>query len=145
MTLEIALTHRCAEWSELLRRHAYDLMRLEVELQLGEIRLQASRPRRLGGPATSLHVVELWRPGEDPLELGPSPDGCYLHACSWHAQIGGAGSRVAERFDLDRSKPPVQMRHRHPYGQPNNIREPMTASTPAAWLLRLDTILSSLY
>jgi hypothetical protein len=92
-----------------------------------------------GPPPVILDIREDWAEGDDDLD-GPRLEtfGCHLVEASWHAQIDpGAGAFGAERFDVDRSKPPQLVIHRHPFGEPNDVRVPDNALAPRHWLDRV--------
>ncbi|HEV7941931.1 MAG TPA: hypothetical protein VGP17_03915 [Solirubrobacteraceae bacterium] len=145
MSISIALEHRFAQWCGTLIQHGYTLKDSYVNVSGGSLWICAVRPVLHGGPPTTIYVWEVWLVGIDPDGLMPALDGCHLHHCSWHAQIGGSGAIDAERLDVDRSKPAGLRRHRHPHGQPNAKRERTTISTPGAWLVHVETIVSTLY
>jgi len=68
-----------------------------------------------------------------------------LEACSWHAQVGkSTGELGTERLDVvpveDETHPRV---HHHPYGQPNDVREPTGMAVPEGWLNQLNRILGN--
>lgn len=89
---------------------------------LSELRVRAVRPQHYGGPAAVIDVHELWVSGSDPDGLGLEHEGCHLLASSWHAQITATGDLGAERLDLDRAKTTALVIHRHPHGEPNEVR-----------------------
>lgn len=106
---------------------------------LGALGFIARRTLRLRGSAqeTTLTVEEIWWPGADPLDdRRLEREGCHLAVLSWHLQIGAeTGSAGAERLDVvllpDSAHPRI---HRHPYGQPNRVRQPTELPPPHAWL-----------
>lgn len=111
----------------------------------GSLHIRAARSALHGGPPTTIDIWEVWVLGIDLYAVMPALDGCHLHHCSWHAQIGGNTALHAERLDVDRSKPAPLVSHRHPHGQPNAVRQPTTMSTPGAWLECVELTVSSLY
>lgn len=145
MTVATALAHRVAQWCDLLDQHGYDLVYAEAILSVGALRICAKRRALHGGPAVTIYILEVLVAGFDPQRLAPIVDGFHIRRSSWHAQIGGPRDVDAERLDLDRSKPPHLVRHRHPHGHPNTRREPTTKSTPAAWLAHVETTAASFY
>lgn len=145
MSISIALTHRFAQWCETLIQHGYTLEDPYVNVSGTYLWIRSVRPVLYGGPPTTIDIGEIWIPGLDPHALVPTLDGCHLHNGSWNAQIGGGRAVNTERLDVDRAKPAMLMRHRHPHGQPNAKREPTTISTPGAWLALVETIVSTLY
>lgn len=137
------LRRRAAHWHTVLDLYAYELtVPDEIDSAGGRLRLRATRPASYGGPRTTIDVSETWMSGSDPQGLMPTVDGHHLRRASWHAQIGDEGATSAERLDIDRSKPAGLMRHRHPYGSPNNSREHATISAPEAWMLHVETVIS---
>jgi hypothetical protein len=109
----------------------------------GMVSFRAVRPRRPGdeGEAITLTVAELWHPGADPFgDRRLVYEGCFLSTLSWHIQVGeSTGPRGAERLDIvsdpDDRHPRI---HRHPYGRPNEVREPAELPPPDAWLYAVD-------
>lgn len=146
MTTLSFLLGRVARWWRILDLYAYELARSsEVHANESLLRLHAARPALLGGPRTRIDVREIWRPGRDPQALTPTVEGNHLQRASWHAQIGGRDTTNAERLDIDRTKPAELMRHRHPYGSSNDVRQATTISTPEAWLLQIETTVALHY
>jgi hypothetical protein len=145
MSISSALTHRAHQWCETLVKHGYLISALTVDVSGGSLHIRARRSSLYGGPRTTIDVSEVWAPGMDPCAVMPALDNCYLHRCSWHAQIDGPGAVNAERLDVERSKPAPLVRHRHPHGQLNAVRQATTMSTPGVWLAHVDTIVSTLY
>jgi hypothetical protein len=136
------LQRRAAHWHTVLHLYAYELAAPD-RLDPIELRLRAIRAASHDVPRATIDVHEIWRAGRDPYRLMPTVEGHHLLRASWHAQIGGDGAACAERFDVDRSKPPNLTRHRHPYGLQNNAREQTTIAVPEAWMLHVETIISS--
>ena len=69
-----------------------------------------------------------------------------MHGSSWNAQIDGERAEDAERLDVDRSKPRPLMIHRHPYAQPNEVREPAQhLAAPERWLQEVEEIVFQRY
>lgn len=147
MSLRTALTHRFAHWYEQLDMHGHLVNQTEdhINVQRGALEISATRAVEHGGPSVAIYISEIWVPGFDPCSLAPAPDGCHIDHSSWHAQIGGDDEAHAERIDIDRSKPRVLIRHRHPHGQPNAWREPTTINTPEAWMHHVEKLISTLY
>ena len=59
-----------------------------------------------------------------------------------HAPFDPAGGDVAaERLDLDRSKPRPLWLHRHPLGQPNEIKEPAENQSLFGWFHKLERLI----
>jgi hypothetical protein len=99
------------------------------------------------GETVSLTVIELWQAGGDPHgDRRLEHEGCSAAILSWHLQvIDEAGPRGAERLDVVETPDPTHPRiHRHPYGQPNETREPSDLPPPDAWLHRVDSSLGGL-
>lgn len=136
------LGRRVARWREAIGLYAYEPSALELDHIEGRLHLRAVRPTVYGSPAVIIVVRELWRPGRDRLRLAPTVDSHQLERAGWHAQIAHDGPTNAERFDIDRSKPIGAMRHRHPYGSPNEVREPTTIAVPEAWMLHVETVIA---
>lgn len=85
-----------------------------------------------------IDIVELWLSGADPDGLKLVMHGCHLFAAGWHAQIAQDESG-AERLDVDRAKSRRLMIHRHPFGRPNDVREPdAPLLAPEAWMVRVE-------
>lgn len=116
-----------------------------IEPQEGLLELRAIRAAAFGGPPITIDVRELWTFGRTAEQFAPIVEGHSLMLASWHAQIGGPGARNAERLDIDRSKEAGLVRHRHPYGMSNGVREASMISTPEAWILQVETVIGPLY
>jgi hypothetical protein len=143
MTLGTTLAQRAATWCMVLDNYGYELVLTpRVDLVVGVLSLRARRSMIYGGPATTIDALERWRHGRDPDAQAPTIDDHYLFRASWHAQIGGNDNAHAERLDIDRRKPSRLMRHRHPYGSPNAVREATLIATPAAWLAHVETVIA---
>jgi hypothetical protein len=85
-------------------------------------------------------------PGLDPDGLRVEAEGCHLQGSSWNAQVDGERPEDAERLDVDRSKPRRLIIHRHPYGQPNEVREPaQPLAAPERWLQEVEEIVFQRY
>jgi hypothetical protein len=129
-------------WGRVIDLHGYLVEPAgRAMTQLGELTLRARRPASYGDPNVLLDVRELWLPGSDPDGLGLEAEGCYLLGGSWNAQIDGERPEDAERLDVDRSKPRGLMIHNHPYGRPNQAREPAPRlAAPERWLQEVEEI-----
>lgn len=144
MTLLSTLTLRVATWCDVLDKQGYELLgREEAEMDgdVGRLRLRAQRPTIYGSPSTTVDIRETWTKEDDFHGLMPTLNGHYLLRASWHAQIGSGSFVEAERLDIDLSKPGELIRHRHPYGALNHVREPTTISTPGAWIVHVEHII----
>lgn len=139
MTAASVLDHRHVLWVERLFDHGYDSS-VPPAYPFDPMTTIAIRARRLeayGAPRVTIDVVEVWLPGDDP-ELGLESQGCFLLAASWHAQVG-SGAIGAERFEVDRFLHADQPMHRHPLGEPNEVRvdEPELLA-PEQWIQRVE-------
>jgi hypothetical protein len=143
MTLESVLRERVARWVDELDAYGYVLEPPgRVAVSLAEIAVAARRPTTYGGPAAKIEVHELWLPGADPDGLALEGHGCHLHMASWHAQILEGGATGAERLDVDRRKPRELMVHRHPFGEPNERREPAAPLiAPERWVEHVEALI----
>lgn len=93
------------------------------------------KPERL-----TLTVTETWEPGGEPLDdRRLESHGCWLVTASWHLQVGGPrGGRGSERLDVVPTPDADHARvHRHPYGQPNDVRLASELPPPHVWLSAL--------
>lgn len=139
---ECADTNSCA----VLDLHGWQLTApAQIDAGFGLFRLRGFRPVMYGGPTAAITVREIWRAGRDEQRIVSTVEGHHLERASWHAQIEGDGAICSERVDIDRTKAPWLMRHRHPYGEPNNVREVTTISTPEAYLNQVETDIGLLY
>jgi hypothetical protein len=147
MTVRSLLTHRTVHWIGVFELHGYLVERPErVAAQLGELSLRARRPAPYGEVSAVLDVYELWVAGPDPDGLRLEAEGCYLYGGSWNAQIGGARPEDAERLDVDRAKQRDLLIHRHPFGQPNEVREPARVlPAPERWVREIEEIVFRRY
>lgn len=147
MTIHSLLTNRVARWCRVIDLHGYLMEQpSRATMQLGEFALRARRPAPYGDPTVLLDVHELWLPRPDPDGLELEAEGCYMHGCSWNAQIDGERPEDAERLDVDRAKPRDLMIHRHPYAQPNEAREPARhLAAPERWLQEVEEIVFQRY
>jgi len=147
MTIHSLLTNRAARWGRVIDLHGYLVEQPDRAMtQLGECALRARRPDPYGDPAVLLDVHELWLPGPDPDGLELEAEGCYMQGSSWNAQIDGERAEDAERLDVDRSKPRRLTIHRHPYEQPNEVREPAQhLAAPECWLQEVEEIVFQRY
>lgn len=112
----------------------------------GSLSFSATRKALICGVEVTvkLDIDEVWREGPDlsgdrRLELHD----CHLEVCSWHAQVSrDSGAVGAERLDVvaveDAAHPRI---HRHPYGRPNDVREPTGMAVPDGWLNHLNRVL----
>ena len=154
MTLASVVRTRLAIW-----RQACDAWGLEINPPFTRVELEWMRPglvsfwafgRPVGArdeQAVTLSVVESWEPGPDPHgDRRVEAEGCHLAVLNWHLQVESvSGAPGAERLDVvpepDGSHPRV---HRHPYGSPNDVRQPSDLPPPGAWLYSVDQTLSGL-
>ena len=82
---------------------------------------------------------------EHPAVTTSARAGTHLEASSWHAQLG-PGEQGAERMDVDRRKPADLILHRHPFGSPNDEREPeRDMDAPEAWITHVEGLSANLY
>jgi hypothetical protein len=148
MTVASALADRYAMWHALLcEDYGYEETEpVRPPSSAYELALRAVRPAWPPVQAVVFDVRETWLPGADP-ELGLTLHGCFLATSAWHAQVlAGAGAEGAERLDVDRSKPPELWVHRHPLGQPNDIRVPAAPlKHPDAWVLHIEELVATHY
>lgn len=147
MTIHSLLTNRIVRWGRVVDLHGYLLEPVDRAMtQLGEIALRARRPALYGDPGVVLDIRELWLPRPDPDGLRLEAQGCHMQGGSWNAQIDGKRPEDAERLDVDRSKPRDLIVHRHPYGQPNKVREPAQRITsPERWFQEVEEIVFERY
>jgi hypothetical protein len=140
MTVRSLLTHRTVRWIGVFELHGYLVEQPKrVAAQLGELSLRARRPAPYGDVSAVLDVYELWVPGPD--GLGLEAEGCHLFGGSWNAQIGGARPEDAERLDVDRAKQRELLIHRHPFGQPNLVREQVPVlPAPERWVREIEEL-----
>ena len=118
---------------------------MTTSARAGTVGIRARRRPDLGGPEAIIEVVEKWTEGPDPDGLGLEQHGCHLEASSWHAQLG-PGEQGAERMDVDRRKPADLILHRHPFGSPNDEREPeRDMDAPEAWITHVEGLSANLY
>ncbi len=141
MTVRSLPTRRAALWVGVFELHGYLVeQRGRAEL-LGELSLRARRPAPHGEVSAVLDVHELWVPGPDPDGLRLEAEGCHLYGGSWNAQLGGGRPEDAERLDVDRTKPRELLLHRHPFGFPNGVREPVPVlPAPDRWVLEIEEL-----
>jgi len=111
----------------------------------GEVSFCASRDAVIDGRSVrvTLSVSEAWLPGDDPEgDHRLRAEGCHVPRLNWHLQVGAiAGDRGAERLDVGPEDDKHPRIHRHPYGQPNEIREPTELPPPDAWLHHANQVL----
>ena len=142
MTIHSLLTNRIVRWGRVIDLHGYLVEPADHAMGLfGEFALRARRPALYGDPSVLLDVRELWLPGPDPDGLRQEAEDCHLRGSSWNAQIDGERPEDAERLDVDRSKPRRLIIHRHPHGQPNEVREAARRlAAPERWLQEVEEI-----
>jgi hypothetical protein len=141
MTVRSLFVHRTALWVEVFELHGYLVEQRARAALLGELSLRARRPTLYGEVSAVLDVHELWVPGQDPDGLRLEAEGCCLYGGSWHAQLGGTRPEDAERLDVDRAKPRELLIHRHPFGQPNEVREHvLVLPAPERWVLEVEEL-----
>jgi hypothetical protein len=147
MTVHSLLTNRIVRWGRVVDLHGYLVEPPgHAMTQLGEFALRARRPALYGEPNVLLDIRELWLPGPDPDGLRLEAEGCYMQGSSWNAQIDGERPEDAERLDVDRSKPFDLTIHRHPYGRPNEVREPaQRMAAPERWVQEVEEIVFQHY
>jgi hypothetical protein len=146
MTVESVLRERAARWTDELDAYGYVLEPPGPAVtSLAEMAVAARRPTTYGGPPAKIEVHELWLQGDDPDGLGLEAHGCHLRMASWHAQILDEGATGAERFDVDRRKPPELFVHRHPLGELNERREPAAPlMAPERWIEHVEGLILDL-
>ena len=112
-----------------------------------ELVIVAVRPEYAEVRPVLFEVREAWAAGRDLHDLGLEDHGCFLVASSWHAQIGSAsGDLGAERLDVDRRKDRSHIVHRHPLGQPNQVRVPAASLRhPEAWVAHVEELIADYY
>jgi hypothetical protein len=142
----VLLTNRIVRWCRALDLHGYVVETpVRINARLEEVVLRSRRPAPYGDPTVLFDVRELWHPGKDPDELSLEAEGHYMQGASWNAQIDGNRPKNAERLDVDRSKSRSLIVHRHPYGQPNHVREPSRLLSPERWLQDIEEIVFECY
>jgi hypothetical protein len=148
-----ALSARLSVWQDAFDRLGYEPAQMEAEERTspgGDTRwlllAHAARSRTYGGVAASIDVREEWQ-AEAAAQRGlPSVGGWHLQQATYHAQVGGSDPSRAERIDVDPRGGPHPLIHRHPYGRPNDVREPLEGVPPPAQLLnRVEEIVISAY
>jgi hypothetical protein len=138
MTRESIIRERLATWTQQLQFFGYEIV--GCERARGAFFLRGLRPTSYGVPSVTIDISEAWARGADPDRSGLVGHGCYLEAASWHAQIA-EGDQGAERSDVDRSKGPRLIVHRHPFGEPNDTRTPLAGLIlPTEWIRDVETI-----
>jgi hypothetical protein len=132
---------RYARWANALWKHGYRVERhpkVGTSIGAGTVGLRGRRRSFPGVPSVVVDIVELWLSGADPDGLKLAMHGCHLFAAGWHAQIA-QNELGAERLDVDRAKSRRLMIHRHPFGRPNDVREPEALLfAPEAWMVRVE-------
>lgn len=130
-------------WHELLDRFGYAAVEPPgLARPPSQLRIRALRPADDAGPAAVIDILEEWATGGDPDGLGVEEDDCHLQAASWHAQIAQGGDVGAERIDLQRAKPRPLIIHRHPFGEPNEVRVPAAPLlVPARWVAHVERLI----
>ncbi len=148
MSLESALTDRYALWHQVL----CDLFGYEAATPTrpprtrNELAFRAVRPARGRIQPVGVDIRETWLPGADP-DLGITLHDCFLFSASWHAQVApDAGPTGAERLDVERDKPAELVVHRHPLGEPNDVRQPAAPLRhPQAWVTAVEEAIAAYY
>jgi hypothetical protein len=104
----------------------------------GEVSFQAFRTAEIDGETVlvSLTVAEAWVHGGDPDgDYRLDAEGCHVPRLSWHVQLGdGTGDLGAERLDVGPEDDLHPRIHRHPFREPNDVREAAELPPPDAWL-----------
>lgn len=143
VTVASVAAERFARWCAELDSYGYEIESSGgLAAAPGEVVVRAHRPTTYGGPTVLIDIRELWLAGQDPDGLGLSGRGCHLHVSAWHAQLTGQGAIGAERLDVDRRKAESLMVHRHPVGEPNDVRVsavPLVA--PERWLEEIELLI----
>lgn len=124
----------CAAWGFDEIQPPFDEFGL-AERAPGEVAFYANRDAIVEG--RSLRVsLEAWRPGDDPEgDHRLHAEGCHVSVLSWHLQVGAInGDRGAERLDIGPEDDTHPRIHRHPYGEPNDVRETAQLPPPEVWL-----------
>ncbi|HYB31730.1 MAG TPA: hypothetical protein VEF89_34430 [Solirubrobacteraceae bacterium] len=143
MTQASVVQHRSGLWVTEVQDWGYEIRTPpDAGVVEGQLVVAARRRAEFGLPEVEITIRELWLPGRDPDRLSPVLEGCYLHSHSWHAQFDPArGDVAAERLDLDRSKARSLWLHRHPLGQPNEVKDPVDNESLFDWLHRVERLL----
>lgn len=143
MTQASVVEHRGALWVAELQDWGYEIQGPTAGGAVeGDLAAAARRSKEFGLPHVEITIREVWLPGPDPAGVSPVVEGCHLHAHSWHAQFDPAGGEMAaERLDLDRSKPRHLWLHRHPLGQPNEVKEPVGNRSLFEWLHEVERLI----
>ncbi len=146
MTAASAASDRLTAWEAAFELYGYEPEEIR-DLTTGFEIVHATRPATHGDPTIVVDVDELWLPDPDPLQgsANRSYQAAFLSKGSAHAQIE-PGDIGADRIDVgDPSKPPSLTIHRHPFGQPNHVRVPLSAiPVPAQWVHELEEIAADL-
>ena len=151
MSLNSVVRERVARWCYELSLWAFTVDDEAPTIGPGQFTLRANRrviDLRPGAKSRSVVIAirEVWLPGEDPARLVAIEHGCFCAISAWHAQIHESrGAHGAFRLDVDRSKPAALRVHRHPLGEPNEIREAVDPPLPAleAWLEEVDLLIAT--
>lgn len=142
MTQSSVVQHRGGLWVTELQDWGYEIgTPHHADVVDGQLVLAARRRAEFGLPEVEISIRELWLPGPDPDRFSPVLEGCYLHSHSWHAQFDPARGDVAARLDLDRSKPRSVWLHRHPLGEPNELKEPVDNESLFDWLHHIEWLI----
>lgn len=148
MSVESALADRYSLWLQLLcEDFGYEAeASARPPRSRDELVIRAVRPGLYPAEPVSVEVRETWQMGPD-FELGIELHGCFLRAASWHAQIvADQGDEGSERLDVDRNKSSDLWVHRHPLGQPNDVRDPAAPlKHPDAWVKHLEDLVAEHY
>jgi hypothetical protein len=148
MSVESALADRYSLWRQLLCEDFGYQEQAPGRLprSRNEFVLRAVRPGFLPVEPVTVEIRETWRIGTDSW-LGIDLHGCFLLAASWHAQVvAGQGDEGSERLDVDRTKSQELWVHRHPLGEPNQIREPAAPlKHPDAWVQHVEELIAEHY
>lgn len=141
MSVESVLADRYVLWTEELYDWGYVIEEHPRPAAPNEILIRARRPELYGDPSVTIDIAEAWADGADPDGLRITSSGCFLVGSSWHAQFPPAGAVGAERFDVDRTKLASLIVHRHPLGQPNEVREGARWQRPETWLGHIERLI----
>jgi hypothetical protein len=141
MSVESVLGERYVLWTDELYDWGYVIEPHPRPAAWNEIIIRARRSELYGDPSVVIDIAEAWADGSDPDGLRITSGGCFLAGASWHAQFPRAGAVGAERFDVDRTKPAGLIVHRHPLGQPNEVRKRARWHRPETWLGHIERLI----
>jgi len=120
-----------------------------TEVAPGVVEFSASSGAIVDGNTVNLRidVEELWQEGPDPYEnVSLERHGCHAAVIKWHLQVGDCGTaESAERLEVVPPDPNHLHIHRHPFGEPNYVKERNTLSVPDGWLAHLNRILGGAF